>query len=63
MVDETEKVRDNITTPVGNQEVWFLTEDGLYEVFMQSRKPIEKLKGAADLREGTSNLTQGFYFT
>lgn len=25
-----------------NVEVWFLTEDGLYEVLMQSRKPIAK---------------------
>ena len=26
----------------GNTEYWFLTEDGLYEVLMQSRKPIAK---------------------
>lgn len=26
----------------GQQEQWFLTEDGLYEVLMQSRKPIAK---------------------
>lgn len=25
-----------------NQEYWFLTEDGLYEVLMQSRKPKAK---------------------
>lgn len=25
-----------------NTEIWFLTEDGLYEVLMQSRKPIAK---------------------
>lgn len=25
-----------------NTEMWFLTEDGLYEVLMQSRKPIAK---------------------
>ena len=25
-----------------NVEMWFLTEDGLYEVLMQSRKPIAK---------------------
>lgn len=29
-------------TPGGNQQVWFLTEGGLYEVLMQSRKPIAK---------------------
>lgn len=42
MVDEEEKVRNIITTLGGNQEAWFLTEDGLYEVLMQSRKPIAK---------------------
>lgn len=41
-VDEEEKVRNNITTPGGVQNTWFLTEDGLYEVLMQSRKPIAK---------------------
>ncbi|MTI84823.1 MAG: phage antirepressor [Firmicutes bacterium] len=42
MVDEDEKVRKNVPTPGGAQETWFLTEDGLYEVLMQSRKPIAK---------------------
>lgn len=42
LVDENEKVRNIITTLGGNQEAWFLTEDGLYEVLMQSRKPIAK---------------------
>ena len=42
LVDKDEKVRNIITTPGGNQEVWMLTEDGLYEVLMQSRKPIAK---------------------
>lgn len=41
-VDDTEKVRNIIPTLGGNQESWFLTEDGLYEVLMQSRKPIAK---------------------
>lgn len=41
-VDEHEKGRNNITTLGGIQESWFLTEDGLYEVLMQSRKPIAK---------------------
>ncbi len=40
LVDDDEKVRNNLPTPGGNQQVWFLTEDGLYEVLMQSRKPI-----------------------
>lgn len=42
LVDENERVRNIITTLGGNQEAWFLTEDGLYEVLMQSRKPIAK---------------------
>lgn len=42
IVDDTEKVRKTIPTLGGNQECWFLTEDGLYEVLMQSRKPIAK---------------------
>lgn len=42
-VDEDEKV----TITIGNSDgkphkQWFLTEDGLYEVLMQSRKPIAK---------------------
>lgn len=41
-VDEDEKVTNNVCTLGGNQEMWFLTEDGLYEVLMQSRKPIAK---------------------
>lgn len=41
-VDEDEKVKNIIPTPGGPQEMQFLTEDGLYEVLMQSRKPIAK---------------------
>lgn len=41
-VDEDEKVKNNVLTPGGQQEMWFLTEGGLYEVLMQSRKPIAK---------------------
>lgn len=41
-VDEDEKVVRNVYTPGGIQESWFLTEQGLYEVLMQSRKPIAK---------------------
>ena len=43
MVDEDEKYRDtNPNNVCGGQSAWFLTEDGLYEVLMQSRKPIAK---------------------
>lgn len=41
-VDEDEKARHNMATLGGNQEVWFLSENGVYEVLMQSRKPIAK---------------------
>lgn len=41
-IDEDEKGVRIIYTPGGNQEVWMLTESGLYEVLMQSRKPIAK---------------------
>ena len=41
-VDQDEKETNIVCTPGGNQKAWFLTEDGLYEVLMQSRKPIAK---------------------
>lgn len=41
-VDANEKVVNNVYTLGGEQKAWFLTEDGLYEVLMQSRKPIAK---------------------
>lgn len=41
-IDEDEKLRETILTSGQNREMWFLTEDGLYEVLMQSRKPIAK---------------------
>lgn len=41
-IDDDEKVRNIIPTLGGAQETWFVTENGLYEVLMQSRKPIAK---------------------
>lgn len=41
-IDDDEKGLNNVYTLGGVQEMWFLTEDGLYEVLMQSRKPIAK---------------------
>ena len=44
-VDDNEKVKVNnvyVDGRTGGNGVWFLTEDGLYEVLMQSRKPIAK---------------------
>lgn len=42
LVDNDEKGVNYLLTPGGNQTVWFLTEDGLYELLMQSRKPVAK---------------------
>ncbi len=39
--DEKQKIRTTINNPSGS-DMWFLTEDGVYEVLMQSRKPIAK---------------------
>lgn len=41
-VDMDEKLKETILTSGQKREMWFLTEDGLYEVLMQSRKPIAK---------------------
>jgi len=42
MVDESEKLTSAILRAGQRREVQMLTEDGLYEVLMQSRKPIAK---------------------
>lgn len=42
LIDDDEKLRCLINTSGQNREMWFLTENGLYEVLMQSRKPIAK---------------------
>lgn len=51
MVEDEEKIKgiynvattsEEINTSRKTQETWFLTEDGFYEVLMQSRKPIAK---------------------
>ena len=41
-VDANEKLMGTLFLSGQNRDVWFLTEDGLYEVCMQSRKPIAK---------------------
>lgn len=41
-VDDDEKTTHTISTNGYKTEAWFLTEDGIYEVLMQSRKPIAK---------------------
>lgn len=42
VIDEDEKLKSIISHSGQNREMWFLTEDGLYEVLMQSRKPTAK---------------------
>ena len=51
MVDDDEKLRETIFTSGQNREVWFLTEDGLYEILMQSRKPVAK-----DFKRGVKTI-------
>ena len=41
-IDEDEKLTDTIYRAGQRRSVWFLTEYGLYEVLMQSRKPIAR---------------------
>lgn len=50
-VDEDEKLSGTLFLSGQRREAWFLTEDGLYEVLMQSRKPIAKQfkKGVKDI--------------
>ncbi|WP_159639055.1 BRO family protein [Erysipelothrix anatis] len=42
LVDDDEKLKRTLYVSGQNREMWFLTEDGLYEVLMQSRKPVAK---------------------
>lgn len=64
LVDEEEKLKRTLYVSGQNREMWFLTEDGLYEVLMQSRKPIakefkKKVKNMLkDLRMNRLNLYQ-----
>ena len=60
IVDEDEKVRNIITTLGGNQETWFLTENGLYEVLMQSRKPIAK-QFKKEVKTLLKNIRKGIF--
>ena len=42
MLDEDEKGLRNVYTLGGVQNVWMITEDGLYEILMRSRKKVAK---------------------
>lgn len=41
-IDDDEKLMQTILASGQKRDMWFLTEQGLYEVLMQSRKPIAK---------------------
>ncbi len=41
-VDDDEKLTDTIYRSGQKRKMWFLTENGLYELLMQSRKPLAK---------------------
>ena len=42
LVDDNEKLTDTVYREGQNREMWFVTENGLYELLMQSRKPLAK---------------------
>ena len=50
-VDEDEKLVQTLFVSGQGRDVWMLTEDGLYEVLMQSRKPIAK-----QFKKGVKNI-------
>lgn len=60
-LDETEVGKYNLGTLTNGYSALFLTEDGLYEVLMQSRKPIAKQfkKGVKDILK-TIRKTGGY---
>lgn len=75
-VEDDEKLMGTLFLSGQNRDAWFLTEDGLYEVCMQSRKPIAKqmkkeikqylksirLTGAA-IPEGNEQKMVSYYFS
>ena len=60
LVDEDEKLKCIINTSGQNREMWFLTEDGLYEVLMQSRKPIAK-QFKKEVKTLLKNIRKGMF--
>ena len=55
-LDDAEVARHQLSTLTNSYTALFLTEDGLYEVLMQSRKPIAK-QFKKNLSNGKYNLT------
>lgn len=66
LVDDDEKLTDTIYRGGQQREMWFLTENGLYELLMQSRKPLAKRfkaeikKALHRIRIGDRNRVFGF---
>lgn len=63
-VEEEEKVTGTIFRSGQNRQMWLLTEDGIYELLMQSRKPIAKKfkKGIKEILR-TIRTTGGYMAT
>ena len=59
-VDEDEKLIQTMFVSGQNRETWFLTEDGLYEVLMQSRKPIAK-QFKKEVKTLLKNIRKGIF--
>lgn len=64
LVDEDEKLTGTIFRSGQNRQATFLTENGLYEVLMQSRKPIAKqFKKRSERYFEVSSQAWGLYDT
>lgn len=63
-IDEDEKLIGTIFLSGQKREAWLVTEDGLYEILMQSRKPIAKQfkKGVKEILK-TIRHTGGYIAT
>lgn len=60
LVDEDEKLTDTIYRSGQNREMWFLTEYGVYELLMQSRKPLAK-KFKVGIKKLLKQIRLGIY--
>ncbi len=58
LVDDDEKLTDTIYRGGQSRDMWFLTEDGLYELLMQSRKPLAK-KFKAEIKKMLKIIRSG----
>lgn len=59
-VDDDEKLTDTIYRSGQQREMWFLTENGLYELLMQSRKPLAKAF-KAEVKNILQQIRRGTY--